>query len=55
MARTKGSKNKKPPIIPATLNLTPEERIQLIAALIVDTISAKQQVEAVVAKEFIDG
>jgi hypothetical protein len=55
MARTKGSKNKNPPITPASLSLTLEERIQLISNLIVDTISAKQQAEAVVAKEFING
>ena len=54
MARTKGSKNNKPPITPETLSLAVEERIQLIASLIVDTIEARKQSESTVAQELIN-
>jgi len=37
------------------LSLSPEERIQLLATLIVDTIAARKQAEAKAAKEFGDG
>jgi hypothetical protein len=54
MTRTKGSKNSTPPFTVATLNLSLEERIQLIANLIVDTIYAQKQVETVIEEEFSD-
>ena len=52
MARTKGSKNKQLPVTPETLDLATEERIQLIAGLIVDTIEARKRSEATVGQEF---
>jgi hypothetical protein len=52
MARTKGSKNKNLPVAPATLSLTIEERILLIADLIVDTLESQKQAESTVGREF---
>jgi hypothetical protein len=52
MARTKGSKNKQPHIAPRTLSLATEERIQLIANLIVDTMEARKHTEMTAAQEF---
>jgi hypothetical protein len=54
MARKKGSRNKNPPTLVATLNLTLEERIQCLAILIADTLNLNQQTEAEIAKEFED-
>jgi hypothetical protein len=42
MARTKGSQNKDMMIRPATSELTVEERIQLLANLIVDRVADDQ-------------
>jgi hypothetical protein len=52
MARTKGSLNKNPPTLVATLNLTKTERIKSLAILIADAIEAQQKTEVSVAKEF---
>ena len=38
MSRTKGSANKNPPAVPDTVNFSTEERLELIASLIVDRI-----------------
>ena len=54
MARTKGSKNKKSPVALETLDLAIEERIRLIADLIVDRIEARRQSESAVAQELVD-
>ncbi len=54
MARTKGSKNKQSPITSTTLGLTIEERIKLIARLLVDTFEARKHTEAIVSQEFSD-
>ncbi len=54
MARTKGSKNKQSPITAATLDLTLEERIRLIANLVVDTLETRKRAESVIAREFSD-
>ena len=54
MARTKGSKNKNPPTLVATLNLPIEERIKCLAVLIADAISSQQQTANQIAEEFED-
>ena len=54
MARTKGSKNSTHPFTVTTLNLSMEERIELIANLIVDTIYAQKQIEIEIGKELSD-
>lgn len=43
MARTKGSKDKNPMVRPPTSTLTCEERLQLVANLIVDRIMYDEQ------------
>jgi hypothetical protein len=52
MARTRGSKNKNPPTLVATLNLTHIERVRCLAILIAEAIAAQYQTENLVAKEF---
>lgn len=52
MARTKGSKNKNPPTLVKTLNLTVEERIQCLAILIADAINSQQQAATQISNEF---
>jgi len=42
MARTKGSKNKITSVLPDICNLTPKERIDLLANLIIDRILEDQ-------------
>jgi hypothetical protein len=42
MSRTKGSANKNPPAVPDTVNFSTEERLELIASLIVDRILEDQ-------------
>ena len=42
MARPKGSKNKARPV-PYPMNLSTEERIQLLASIILDTIEEEQR------------
>jgi hypothetical protein len=39
MARTVGSKNQKPAIVPHTVELSTEEKIEFLATLIVDRIN----------------
>jgi len=43
MARTKGSKNKNQDIRPQTSDLTTEQRLQLVANLIIDRIAYDQE------------
>lgn len=54
MARTKGSKNKNPPALVHTLNLSLEERIQCLAILIADAINSQQSTATDIAEEFED-
>jgi hypothetical protein len=54
MARTKESKNKNPPTLVKTLNLSVEDRIQCLAILIADAINSQQQTNNLVAEEFKD-
>lgn len=50
MARTKGSKNKDLSIRPETCKLTTEERLQLVANLIVDRIMHDKDDEIILRK-----
>lgn len=50
MGRTKGSPNKTIPTLPSS-NLSTEQRIQLIANLILETILLKQKQELEITKE----
>lgn len=55
MARTKGSENKNSTIRPLTCEMSDEERLQLVANLIVDRILHDQQKNKAILKQLSRG